>query len=129
MLIQRDTFSRTHSYAINKDSFRASSWSGYLDVVVFSVTKSIPTIAMGSMSASKCSTVEEFIESDDLGINTLFKWNGVEMWSSSNKFVEEMNAWNFLDKLYRQSVIRRRDFKEPDLTVLPGNYEGWFARK
>lgn len=129
MLLQQDKFSRTYSYAINKDSFRTSSWSGYLDVVVFSVTKSIPTIAMGTLAASRVSTLEQFIESDDIGMNTFFKWNGVEMWSSSNKFVEEMNAWRPLDALYRNSVIRRRDFREPDLSVLAGNYEGWFARK
>lgn len=130
MLLKKNSFSRKHCYALNMDSFKSNGFSSSIEVIAFTVTKNRPTIAIGRLSSyrDKASTLEEFKELNDSGMNTLFKWNGVEMWSSSNKFVEEMAAWKQLDALYRQAVVSYKNIQEPDLSLVPGNYEGWFAR-
>lgn len=61
-------------------------------------------------------------------MDTMFKWNGSVMWSSTNKLLEEIDEWKKLDPIFVQSSGWKQ-FVDPDLSLLDGNYEGWYARK
>lgn len=128
MLIHCPEFSRAYSYAINPASFKARNRSSKVDIIAFSVKSGIPYLTMGTLSSMRAASIEELKEAEDLGMNTLFKWDGRTMWSSENLFVKEMDAWKYLDALMRQSY-NRRGFETPDLALAPPGYEGWYARK
>lgn len=51
------------------------------------------------------------------GGNTEYKWNGVEMWSSNNNFLELVAAHKILDPMLK-------GFPE-----IPKGYAGWFSIK
>lgn len=61
-------------------------------------------------------------------MDTMFKWNGSVMWSSTNKLLEEIDEWKKLDPIFVQSSGWKQ-FVDPDLSLLDGSYEGWYARK
>lgn len=128
MLIQRPDFNASYSYAINPASFKTRGRSSSVEVISFFVKRGISHISMGTLSSSKAVTLEEFMEANDLGMNTNFRWNGIDMWSSENVFVKEMAAWKYLDALHRQAS-NRSGFANPDLSLAPAGYVGWYARK
>lgn len=128
MLLKNNSFSKKYCYGLEISSFKVNGEVAEINAISFTVSKGLPTIAIGSLYTRKVTSFEEFKESFHLTMNPLFKWNGKNMWSLSNLFAEEMDAWKQLDTLYQQAVLNGTNIQEPDLSLVLGNYEGWFAR-
>lgn len=120
MIIQssRFTFSE-YFYAIDMNSLKPTYGTrASMDAVWFKKTRGQLVVCIGTLSSTG-TTVEKFMENHDgrYGGNTEYKWNGTEMWSSSNNFLELVEAHKILDPILKGF---------PDM---PKGYEGWFCIK
>lgn len=137
MLIQDDTFSRTHCFALEPSTFKLEGdFIATVKGLRFQTEKSVASIAYGFFSIADFRNgldpktgYEDVLNGDSWSFSSTFKWNDYKMWSVSENFREEMKVWEMLDPIFRQSVVNGEFVNEPNLGILPGNFEGWFKRK
>lgn len=120
MIIQSSKFTFSeYFYAIDMNSFKPSYGSrATMDAIWFKRTRGLTAVCMGTLSA-QAKNAEEFMINHDgrYGGNTEFKWNGVEMWSHNNKFLEMLDAHKIMDPILK------------GFPAIPKGYEGWFCIK
>lgn len=122
MIRQRDAFSASEFfYAINFDSLKVERNSATVEAIWFKKKSGERAVCMGKLwSYSKGSqNIEDFMRDFDgrYGGNTEYKWNGTEMWSSDNIFVDMMDAHAILDPILK------------NFPNIPDGYSGWYAIK
>jgi hypothetical protein len=120
MILRKHNFNFSeYFYAIDLNSLKPTYANrAEMKAVWFKKTRGQLAVCIGTLSSSG-KTVEEFFANHDgrYGGNTEYKWNGKEMWSSNNYFLELVAAHKILD---------------PMLTSFPNvptGYEGWFSIK
>lgn len=120
MIIQSSKFTFSeYFYAIDMKSLKPTyGFNASMNAIWFKKTRGQIAVCTGTLS-SQGKTVEQFMANHDgrYGGNTEYKWNGTEMWSSSNHFLELMAAHKILDPILQA-------FPE-----IPKGYEGWFCIK
>lgn len=123
MIRQRDKFSFSEFfYAINFDSINNSnSVFTTVDAIWFKKKDGIVAVCKGTLWAmtSNSQTVDDFIMNFDGrgGGNTHFKWNGTEMWSVNNVFLDMIEVHRELDPILR------------NFPAIPEGYTGWHSIK
>lgn len=120
MIVQRDQFSFSeYFYALDLNSFKPTyGLNGEVKAIWFKKTRGQIAVCMGNLTA-RATSLDELIQNHDgrYGGNTEYKWNGVEMWSGDNKFVELMAAHKILDPILK------------NFPNVPAGYTGWYSIK
>jgi hypothetical protein len=123
MIRQRDVFSASEFfYAINFNTLRVTSTdAAIVDAVWFKRKSGVLAVCMGHLwSRGRNSQFpDDFMRNFDgrYGGSTKYKWNGTEMWSEDNNFVDMMNAHKILDPILT------------NFPNIPENYTGWYSIK
>ena len=123
MIRQRDAFSSSEFfYAINFNSLVFSRGAGTVDAVWFKRKSGMWAVCSGrlwSRGAAGDETPEGFIRNFDgrYGGSTEYKWDGTEMWSSDNNFLDMIEAHKVLDPILR------------NFPNIPDGYTGWYSIK
>lgn len=123
MIRQRDKFSFSeYFYAINWSTLRSNKDGtvAYVDAIWFKKTRGEIAVCSGTLSNHDTFTKDDFIAGFKYGRyggNTQYKWNGFEMWSHDNNFLDMIEAHKFLDPILENY---------PDIPV---GYEGWYSIK
>jgi hypothetical protein len=122
MIRQRDTFSASEFfYAINFDSLRVNGSSSSVDAIWFKRKSGERAVCMGKLGSYGAGSQNpaDFMRNFDgrYGGNTKYKWNGTEMWSDDNIFVDMIEAHKILDPILK------------NFPNIPEGYTGWYAIK
>lgn len=121
MIVHSDRFTfGQNKYLLDFGSFRFERNMARLDVIWF--TRQHGRVAVHSGGLVNMHQGNHTMDVDDLLASSQtmvygsdFKWNGIEMWSASNNFHKEMEAFNLLDPI-------REIFPN-----VPENYTGWYG--
>lgn len=123
MIRQRDKFSFSeYFYALNFNEMKGSD-AVFTTVPALWFKKKNGNVAIckGNLWAmtSQSATPDDFILNFDgrYGGRTHFKWDGVEMWSSDNVFVDMLEAHKELDPILQA------------FPNIPAGYTGWYSIK
>lgn len=130
MIRQRDKFSAAEFfYAIDFSTIQIqpgyeNHGTGTVDAIWFKKKNGVIAACYGTLRASGTAARPLHNEADFMfhydgryGGNTMYKWDGTEMWGSNNNFLELVEAHKFLDPI-------RNGFPN-----IPDGYTGWYSIK
>lgn len=122
MIRQRDAFSASEFfYAINFDSLKIENSGVTVEAIWFKKKSGDRAVCMGKLWSTRAGSEnpEDFMRNFDgrYGGHTEYKWNGTEMWSSDNIFVDMMDAHAILDPILK------------NFPNIPEGYTGWYSIK
>lgn len=128
MLTYSNAFSPSHATVIAPRTFKVEEGKSQVDALHFSLEDSHASIEAGFLVSQNADTLEDLKSDENLETRPLFKWDGVQMWSSTNILNDELLIRNMLDDIFVQTFFEG-GFKKPNLSLLDVHYEGWYANQ
>lgn len=122
MIKQRDKFSFSeYFYAIDWSTFWVNdNNNAIVDAIWFKKTKGEVAVCSGTLSNYDTLNKDDFIAGFKYGRYggaTRYKWNGTEMWSHDNNFLDMIKAHEKLDPILE------------NFPNIPHGYQGWYCIK
>lgn len=128
MLTYNKVFSPSYSTIIAPHTFKVDNGKSQVDMINFSTAEGNASIEAGFLVSHDASTLEDLKSDENLDTMPLFKWDGMQMWSSTNILNDELMIRNMLDDIFIQTFFEGK-FNTPNLRLLDVPYEGWYARQ